>query len=134
MDMETIFPFAQLGAKIAFVVALSLGVVPIMVWFERRGAAWMQRRVGPHRTGPFGLLQPLADVIKFFHKEDFTPKNANKFYYHLGPMMALIAPLCAMAVIPFGSKVIVDGHEVVLQIAEMDAGILVILACAGLEV
>lgn len=134
MDFETLFPFAQLIAKIAFVVGLSLGVVPIMVWFERRGAAWMQRRVGPSRTGPFGLLQPLADVIKFFHKEDFTPANANKFYYHLAPMMALIAPLCAMAVIPFGSKVIVDGREVVLQIAEMDAGILFILAFAGLEV
>jgi NADH-quinone oxidoreductase subunit H len=134
MDMETIFPFASLAAKIAFVVGLSLGVVPIMVWFERRGSAWMQGRVGPHRTGFFGLLQPLADVIKFFHKEDFTPRNANKFYYHLGPMMALIAPLCAMAVIPFGSKVIIDNREVVLQIAEMDAGVLFILAFAGLEV
>jgi NADH-quinone oxidoreductase subunit H len=134
MDMETVFPYAQLAAKIAFVVGLSLGVVPIMVWFERRGAAWMQGRVGPNRVGPFGLLQPLADVIKFFHKEDFTPRNANKFYYYLAPMMALIAPLCAMAVIPFGSKVIVDGREVVLQIAEMDAGVLFILAFAGLEV
>lgn len=134
MDMDTIFPFAQLAAKITFVVGLSLGVVPIMVWFERRGAAWMQGRVGPNRVGPFGLLQPLADVIKFFHKEDFTPRNANKFYYHLAPMMALIAPLCALAIIPFGSKVIVDGREVVLQIAEMDAGVLFILAFAGLEV
>lgn len=134
MDMETIFPFAQLAAKIAFVVGLSLGVVPIMVWFERRGAAWMQGRVGPNRVGPFGLLQPLADVIKFFHKEDFTPRNANKFYYHLAPMMALIAPLSAMAVIPFGSHVIVEGRTVVLQIAEMDAGVLFILAFAGLEV
>ncbi len=134
MNAETIFPYAQLIAKIAFVVGLSLGVVPIMVWFERRGAAWMQRRVGPNRTGPFGLLQPLADVIKFFHKEDFTPKNANKFYYHLAPMMALIAPLCAVAVIPFGSWIQVGDNRVVLQIAEMDAGVLFILAFAGLEV
>lgn len=134
MEMETVFPYAQLIAKIAFVVGLSLGVVPIMVWFERRGAAWMQRRVGPHRVGPFGLLQPLADVIKFFHKEDFTPSHANKFYYHLGPMLALIAPLCAMSVIPFGSFVQVGDHKVVMQIAEMDAGILFILAFAGLEV
>ena len=134
MDMETIFPYAQLMAKIVFVVGLSLGILPFMIWFERRGAAWMQGRVGPNRVGPFGLLQPLADVIKFFHKEDFTPRNANNFYYHLAPMMALIAPLCAMAIIPFGSHVIVDGKTVVLQIAEMDAGVLFILAFAGLEV
>ena len=134
MEMETLFPYAALIAKIAFVVGLALGVVPIMVWFERRGAAWMQGRVGPNRVGPFGLLQPLADVIKFFHKEDFTPREANKVYYHLAPMMALIAPLCAMAVIPFGSHVIVDGKTVVLQIAEMDSGVLFILAFAGLEV
>ena len=90
-----LFDFAQLMAKIVFVVGLSLGVVPIMVWFERRGAAWMQGRVGPNRVGPFGLLQPLADVVKFIFKEDFTPRNANKFFYYMAPMMALIAPLCA---------------------------------------
>ncbi|MES2529133.1 MAG: NADH-quinone oxidoreductase subunit NuoH [Bdellovibrionota bacterium] len=134
MEFETIFPYAQLMAKILFVVGLSLGILPFIIWFERRGAAWMQGRVGPNRVGPFGLLQPLADVIKFFHKEDFTPRNSSKFYYHLAPMMALIAPLCAMAVIPFGSHMIIEGKTVVLQIAEMDAGVLFILAFAGLEV
>jgi NADH-quinone oxidoreductase subunit H len=128
------FDLIQLMAKILFVVGVCLGVVPVMVWFERRGAAWMQGRVGPNRVGPFGLLQPLADVIKFIFKEDFTPRNANKFFYYLAPMMALIAPLCALAVIPFGSKAIVNGQEIILQIAPMDTGILFILAFAGLEV
>lgn len=128
------FDFLQLIAKILLVVGVCLGVVPIMVWFERRGAAWMQGRVGPNRVGPFGLLQPLADVVKFIMKEDFTPKNANKFYYYLAPLMALIAPLCALSVIPFGSKAIVGDHEVVLQIAQMDSGVIFILAFAGLEV
>jgi NADH-quinone oxidoreductase subunit H len=128
------FDFLQLIAKILLVVGVCLGVVPVTVWFERRGAAWMQGRVGPNRVGPFGLLQPLADVVKFIFKEDFAPKNANKFYYYLAPLMALIAPLCALAVIPFGDKAIVDGREVVLQIAQMDAGVLFILAFAGLEV
>ncbi len=128
------FDLLQLLAKILLVVGVCLGVVPVMVWFERRGAAWMQGRVGPNRVGPFGLLQPLADVIKFFHKEDFQPKNANTFYYYLAPMMALIAPLCALAVIPFGSKAIVNGQEVILQIAQMDSGVIFILAFAGLEV
>ncbi len=129
-----LFDVAQLMAKIVFVVGLSLGVVPIMVWFERRGAAWMQRRVGPNRVGPFGLLQPLADVVKFIFKEDFTPGNANKFFYYMAPMVALIAPLCAMSVIPFGSTAIVNGHEITLQIATMDSGVIFILAFAGLEV
>ncbi|MGE3611179.1 MAG: NADH-quinone oxidoreductase subunit NuoH [Bacteriovoracaceae bacterium] len=128
------FDLITLMAKILFVVGVCLGVVPVMVWFERRGAAWMQGRVGPNRVGPFGLLQPLADVIKFIFKEDFTPKNANKFYYYLAPMMALIAPLCALAVIPFGSKAIINGQEVILQIANMDSGVIFILAFAGLEV
>ncbi len=128
------FDFLQLIAKILLVVGVCLGVVPVTVWFERRGAAWMQGRVGPNRVGPFGLLQPLADVLKFIHKEDFVPKNANKFYYYLAPLIALIAPLCALSVIPFGDKAIVGGREVVLQIAQMDSGVIFILAFAGLEV
>lgn len=128
------FDFIMLLAKILLVVGSCLGVVPVMVWFERRGAAWMQGRVGPNRVGPFGLLQPLADVVKFIMKEDFTPGNANKFYYYMAPLIALIAPLCALAVIPFGDKAIINGEEVVLQISQMDAGVIFILAFAGLEV
>lgn len=128
------FDLISMIVKILFVVGICLGVVPIMVWFERRGSAWMQGRVGPNRVGPFGLNQPLADVIKFFCKESFTPGNANKFYYHLAPLLALIAPLCALAVLPFGSKAIILGQEVNLQIANFDSGVIFILAFAGLEV
>jgi NADH-quinone oxidoreductase subunit H len=128
------FDLIQLIVKILFVVGVCLGVVPIMVWFERRGAAWMQGRVGPNRVGPFGLLQPLADVIKFIFKEDFTPGNANKFFYYFAPLIALIAPLCALSVIPFGSSVVVEGKNIILQIAPMDSGVLFLLAFAGLEV
>lgn len=128
------FDLIQLFAKILFVVAVCLSVVPIMVWFERRGSAWMQGRVGPNRVGPFGLLQPLADVFKFFCKEDFVPANANKFYYYMAPIVALIAPLCALAVIPFGSHIIVFDQIVNLQIAHFDSGVIFILAFAGLEV
>lgn len=128
------FDFLSMIAKILLVVGVCLGVVPIMVWFERRGSAWMQGRVGPNRVGPFGLLQPLADVVKFFCKEDFVPANANKFYYMMAPLVALVAPLCALAVLPFGSKAIVFGQEVNLQIAAMDSGVIFLLAFAGLEV
>ena len=134
MENTLMFDLSMMMAKILVILAGTLGVVPIMVWFERRGAAWMQRRVGPNRVGPFGLLQPLADVVKFIFKETFIPKDANRFYYLMAPIIALIAPLCALAVIPFGSKAIINGQEVVLQIAQMDTGVIFILAFAGLEV
>jgi NADH-quinone oxidoreductase subunit H len=128
------FDLIQLFAKILFVVGICLGVVPILVWFERRGAAWMQGRVGPNRVGPFGLLQPLADVVKFIFKEDFTPTKVNKYLYYMAPMVALIAPLCALVTIPFSSFVWVDGQQISLQIAQVDTGVVFILAFAGLEV
>lgn len=132
--MMEYFDVTQMIAKIAFVFALVLGVVPVLVWFERRACAWMQRRVGPNRIGPFGLLQSLADAIKFITKESFTPANAIAFYYKMAPAIALIAPMCALAVIPFGSKIMIFDREVTLQIANMDTGVIFILAFAGLEV
>lgn len=128
------FDLAMMMAKILVIIGCTLGVVPFLVWFERRGAAWMQGRVGPNRVGPFGLLQSLADVLKFMFKETFVPAKANKFFYLMAPIIALIAPMCALSVIPFGSKVIVNGQEVFLQIAQMDTGVIFILAFAGLEV
>lgn len=132
--MMEYFDLIQMLVKVLFVVAACLGVVPVVVWFERRGAAWMQGRVGPNRVGPFGLLQPLADVVKFVFKEDFVPRNAHSFFYHLAPIIALVGPLCALAVIPFGSKAIIFDREINLQIASMDSGVIFILAFAGLEV
>ena len=120
--------------KIAFVLAICMGSVPFLVWFERRGSAWIQGRVGPNRVGPFGLLQSLADVLKFFFKEDFVPSQASKFYYYLAPCVALFAPLGALTMIPFGSYIEINGHIINLQIAEVNAGVLFILAFAGLEV
>ncbi len=131
MDM---FVAASTVAKMVFILAATLGVIPLIVWFERRGAAWMQGRVGPNRVGPFGLLQSLADVLKFFFKESFHPKDADKFYYHLAPMLVLVAPLAALAAIPFGSHVVLFGREIPLQIAQIDSGVVFILAFAGLEV
>jgi NADH-quinone oxidoreductase subunit H len=128
------FDFVSMLGKIAFVLAITLGIIPMMVWFERRGAAWMQGRVGPNRVGPFGLLQSLADVIKFMSKETFVPKDANKAFFLLAPVIALVAPLCALSVIPFGSHIIVMDKEITLQIADMDTGVIFILAFAGLEV
>lgn len=129
-----IFTSLAIVAKILILLGVTLGVVPIMVWFERRGAGWFQGRTGPNRVGPFGLLQPLADVIKFFFKEDWVPGNAQKFYYLMAPVIALVAPLAAISVIPFGSHVIIGEEVVSLQLTNIDSGVIFILAFAGLEV
>lgn len=134
MENQLIFDLTMMTAKILVIVLCTLGVAPFIVWFERRGAAWMQRRVGPNRVGPFGLLQSLADVLKFAFKESFAPRDANQLYYFLAPVISLIAPMCALAVIPFGGKAIINGQEVWLQVANMNTGVIFILAFAGLEV
>ncbi len=130
----TLFDSIALLVKIIAVVGVVFSVVPIMVWFERRGAAWMQARVGPNRVGIFGLMQPVADVIKLLSKESFIPAEASKFYYALAPIISAIAPVAALAAIPFGSFFMIGEHRVDLQIAQLDMGILAVLAFAGLEV
>ncbi len=130
----TLFDSIALTLKLVFVLGITLNAVPVMVWFERRGSAWIQGRVGPNRVGPFGLLQPVADVIKFVFKENFVPAQASKFYYHLAPAIAAIAPLAAFAAIPFGSYLIINDQQVPLQIADLNIGVLSVLAFAGLEV
>jgi NADH-quinone oxidoreductase subunit H len=129
-----IFATLAIVAKILVILGTTLGVVPVMVWFERRGAGWFQGRTGPNRVGPFGLLQSLADVLKFFFKEDWTPGNAHKVFYWMAPMIALVAPLAAISVIPFGSHVVIGDELVQLQLADVDAGVIFLLAFAGLEV
>lgn len=121
-------------SKIVLVLAVCMGSVPFLVWFERRGSAWMQGRVGPNRVGPFGLLQSLADVLKFLFKEDFVPQNANKVFYYLAPLIALVAPLAALTLIPFSSFITIGNVNYPMQIAIVDSGIIFILAFAGLEV
>lgn len=120
--------------KILFLVALVMGTVPIIIWLERRGAGWIQGRPGPNRVGPFGLMQPLADVFKLVFKESFVPTNASKFYYYLAPIMAAVAPLAAWAAIPFGSYFVYEGVQVNLVLANVPLGVLAVLAFAGLEI
>ena len=103
MNLESIeFQILISVIKIAAILGIVLTIVPLMVWFERRGAAWMQGRVGPNRVGPFGLLQPLADVVKFLFKEDPVPDHVSKFYFIIAPSLTLIPALLAFSVIPFG--------------------------------
>src|ERR1041385_1657369 len=90
--------------KIVAVVAFMMGFFAYVTLLERRMCAFIQDRVGPNRVGPFGLLQPMADGIKAFLKEDFTPAHVRKVYYWLAPAIVVVPSLLTVAVIPFGSQ------------------------------
>jgi NADH-quinone oxidoreductase subunit H len=112
---------------------LIIGVM-IMIWAERRVSGWMQDRLGPNRVGPQGLLQPIADGLKFMFKEDLIPNHVDKPLYVLAPAMLLVPALVTVAVVPFGSYITLFGYEIPLEIANINIGILYILAITSLGV
>ncbi len=128
------FDLAATLVKVVVVVMGLQGLVAAMVWVERRVSAWMQFRYGPNRVGPFGLLQPIADAIKFIFKEEVVPANAHGPTYVLAPCVALVTALTAFAVIPFGPTIEIFGRQVPLVIADVDGGILLALAAGSLGV
>lgn len=111
-----------------------MGAAAYMTWAERVVMARMQLRLGPNRVGPLGLLQPIADGIKLLCKENFQPANAETFTYWLAPAISMFIALFLFVLIPFGGDVEVFGHTVVLQIADIDAGIIFLLAFSSLAV
>jgi NADH-quinone oxidoreductase subunit H len=131
--MET-FDWIATGAKAGFLAVILLQVVPIMAWVERRGSALMQNRLGPNRIGPLGLLQSIADAIKFIWKEDPIPGHVEKFYYVLAPLVSVVPAFMTFAVIPFASSIQIDGHLINFQVAELNVGLLYVFAIASLGV
>ncbi len=103
---------------------VSLGAAAYMTYFERKLAAWIQDRVGPDRAGPFGILQPIADGVKMFLKEDFIPAKADKWLFIIGPGIAMFTALITSAVIPWGPKLHLFGRDITLQVADINIGIL----------
>jgi NADH-quinone oxidoreductase subunit H len=101
---------------------------------ERRLLARFQLRVGPNRVGPLGLLQPLADGIKLIFKESFIPSRADRFVYIVAPVISVVAALFVYAVIPIGPPVHLFGHEVPLYVADVNVGILLVLAASSIGV
>src|SRR6059036_2243787 len=97
---------------ISVVIGLSLLIAMYETYAERKVAAFLQDRVGPNRAGPFGILQPLADGLKLFMKEEIIPIMSSKFLFILGPMLAMITAMLTSAVIPWGSTIDIAGHKV----------------------
>ncbi|NBV09351.1 MAG: NADH-quinone oxidoreductase subunit NuoH [Flavobacteriia bacterium] len=121
--METFYWIDKL-VIVLILFLLSLGIAAYQTYFERKLAAWIQDRVGPDRAGPFGILQPIADGVKMFMKEDFTPVNADKWLFILGPGIAMFTSLITSAIVPWGTDLHLFGRTIVLQVAEINIGIL----------
>ena len=117
---------------VVVIFAISLGVAAYSTYGERKVAAVMQDRIGPNRAGPWGLLQPLADGVKFFTKEDITPSAADKFLFILGPSLFILTALMTSAIIPWGKPLHFGDHIFNLQVADLNVGILYILAVVSI--
>ncbi|MCW1883378.1 NADH-quinone oxidoreductase subunit H [Luteolibacter flavescens] len=145
MDLVSLLVIVAKVIGLTFMVVLPL--VPISVYFERRFSAIIQDRVGPNRVGVpltllgakkdfsfFGLIQPMADGVKLFLKEDFTPSHVRKAFYWLAPALTVVPALVTVCVAPFGGDIVVNGEAHKLVIADLDVGPLFIFAISSLAV
>lgn len=120
--------------KVGMIFGLIMTIVALMTWVERRGSAFIQQRQGPNRVGPFGLFQPIADGIKFFFKEDIVLPFVHRPTYILAPAVSMAAALLTMAVVPFGSQLEIGGLTISMIVADVDVGVLLLLATSGMGV
>ena len=120
--------------KVIVVMGALLGGIAVMAIVERRGAGFLQDRLGPNRVGPWGIFQPIADGIKLFMKEEFIPTQAYKPLYLAAPAFFMFIAFAVFAVIPFGDKIELFGRTIQLQIADVNIGILYVFALASLGV
>ena len=125
---------AVAAVKSAILLGILLTACAYMTLLERRLLGKFQMRYGPNRVGPFGLLQPLADGVKLILKENFMPANVDVLVYWLAPALSMITALFVYAVIPFGPDVTLFGRPVALRLADVDVGILVVLAASSIGV
>src|SRR3954462_15748491 len=120
---------------VAFIIMNVLLVgMAYMTYYERKVLAAMQDRMGPTRTGPHGLLQPIADGIKLLGKEDLIPKAADKPVFFFAPLIVFVTAICSVAVIPFGNQITVFGEDIELTIASLNVGALFLLAFSSIGV
>ena len=139
------FPFIVIGTAIFLAFNGVLMIVAYTVLAERKVLGWIQGRIGPNRVGPWGLLQPFADLFKFIFKEELAPDESTKFIYYLAPVVALTCALMPIIVYPFGPAIEGDfsflpyglGEGITslpLTIAQLDVGLLYVLAITSVGV
>ena len=143
---KTAFPFVVITVGVVIAFQMVLMIVAYTVLAERKILGWIQGRIGPNRVGPWGVLQPFADLLKFIFKEDLVPDKSTKFIYFLAPLIALTCALMPMVVYPFGPAIttvdwsflpwgVGDGITVLpLTIARIDVGVLFVLGITSVGV
>ena len=119
---------------VGVIFAITLFVAAYSTYAERKVAAFLQDRIGPDRAGPFGIFQPLADGMKFIMKEEIIPNVSNKLLFVLGPSIAMLTALMAGVVIPWGGKLTIGGETYILQIVDLNIGILYVFAVVSIGV
>jgi len=144
--LKTAFPFVVITVAVLIAFQMVLMIVAYTVLAERKVLGWIQGRIGPNRVGPWGVLQPFADLLKFIFKEDLVPDKSTKFVYFLAPMVALTCALMPMVVYPFGPMItsvdwtflpfgLGEGiHVLPLTIARIDVGVLFVLGITSVGV
>src|SRR5580765_8533333 len=128
------FLIIEKAVLISIIIAVSLVVAMYETWAERKVAAVIQDRRGPNRAGPIGILQPLADGLKLFMKEEIVPNLSNKFLFILGPGIAMLTAMMTSAVVPWGGTIHAFGRDISLQIADVNIGILYIFGVVSMGV
>ncbi len=126
---EAVLTIVIKAALIVFIVVTAFAYIMLA---ERKIMARMQARLGPTRTGPFGLMQPAADLVKMLFKEDFTPARANPIVFQLGPVIAVFAAVSALVILPFGESTTIFGHHVNLYGTDLNVGLLLAFALGSL--
>jgi len=122
----------------AVIIVVVFAITMLMAMYatlaERKIAAWIQDRLGPNRAGKGGVLQPLADGLKLFAKEEYEPNTPNRFLFKFGPFLAMTLALMTSAALPWGDKFVLFGREIILQAADINVGLLYILAVLSVGV
>jgi NADH-quinone oxidoreductase subunit H len=142
---KTVFPIVVLFGAATVAFGVVMGIVAYTVLAERKVLGWIQGRIGPNRVGPWGMMQPFADLLKFIFKEDIVPDKSTKFVYFLAPIVAVTCALMPMIVYPFGPPIVADLsflpyglgdgiRQIPLTIGQIDVGVLFILGITSIGV